>query len=99
VQITLLANFQMLVFLPNKIFKIPTSHIEIELVFNLVGVLITLKCYYVYVKNMDQIIMVIQNYPNDVLLNRKLNANLNTYMKAKNSLVEKTYHFIEAFLF
>ncbi len=48
---------------------------------------------------MDQIIMVIQNYPNDVLLNRKLNANLNTYMKAKNSLVEKTYHFIEAFLF
>ncbi len=42
-------------FLAKQILGIPSSQIEIEQVFTLVGVLTTLRCGCLYVDNMDQI--------------------------------------------
>jgi hypothetical protein len=47
-------------FLVKKILGIPGSHIDIECVFNLVGVLKALQYYCLQVESLDQIIMVVK---------------------------------------
>ncbi len=48
-------------FLVKKILGIPWSHIEIERIFSLVGVLKVLQYYCLQVESLDQIIMVVKN--------------------------------------
>jgi hypothetical protein len=48
-------------FLVKKILEISSSQIEIERLFNFVGVLTTLKHFFLQVKNMDHIIFVVKN--------------------------------------
>ncbi len=47
------------------------SKIEIEQVFNLARVLIALSRYCLHVNNMDYIIIVVKNWPNDPCANCK----------------------------
>jgi hypothetical protein len=51
-------QFLNVVFLAKQIFEIPKFQIEIERMFNLVGVLIILRCYHLQVENLDKIIRV-----------------------------------------
>jgi hypothetical protein len=57
----------MLVSLPNSCDS--KVQIEIERVLNLANVLTTLKHYYLQVQNLDQIIIVVNNWLNDLCLN------------------------------
>jgi hypothetical protein len=52
-------------FLAKQILGIPRSQIEIERGFSLVGVLTTLKCCRLQVDNLDCIITVVKNWPDD----------------------------------
>jgi hypothetical protein len=62
-------QFPIVGFLAKQILGIPGSQIKIERVLNLVGVLIALQCYCLQVENLDHIIMVVKNWPNDRQLN------------------------------
>ncbi len=63
--------------------------------FNLVGVLIDLKQCYLYVKNMDQIAIVVKNSPNDSCANCKPNSNLKQYLKVEKFWTKENYDLIE----
>jgi hypothetical protein len=89
------ANFQMWVFLAKLIHEIPGSQIKTKCVFNLVGVLTTLKHYHLQVENMDRIITVVKNWPNDPCHNCKPNANLKEYFKKEDYLAKETYDLLE----
>ncbi len=82
-------------FLTNLICGILGSQIETKCVFNLVGVLTTLKHYHLQVENMDRIIMVVKNWPNDPCHNCKPNANLKEYLKDEDSLAKESYDLLE----
>jgi hypothetical protein len=56
--------------------------------FNLVGVLKTLKRCSLQVQNLDLIITIINNWPNDPCWNCTLNANLKDYLKVEIVLAE-----------
>jgi hypothetical protein len=58
-------QFPNVVFLTKHILGIPRSQIKTKCVLNLVGVLIALQHYRLQVENLDQIIMVVKNWPND----------------------------------
>jgi hypothetical protein len=46
-------------------FGIVGSHIEIECIFSVVGVITTFQCYKLGINNLDYLILVIKNWPND----------------------------------
>jgi len=52
-------------FLAKWVFGIVRFQIEIEKMFNLIGVLTTLKSCHLQVQNLNQIITIINNWPND----------------------------------
>jgi hypothetical protein len=56
-------------FLTKQVFGIPRFQIEIEKMLSLANVLTTLKHYYLQVQNLDQIIIIINNWPNDLCMN------------------------------
>jgi hypothetical protein len=64
-----------------QILGIPRSHIEIEHVFNLVGVLTSLRCYRLQVDNLNQIITVVNNWLDDPHLNCSRHKDLTTFCK------------------
>jgi hypothetical protein len=47
------------------------------------------------VENLDRIIMVVKNWPNDLCLNCMANANFKDYIKVEVVVVEENYEFIE----
>jgi len=51
-------QFLNVILLAKHIFEIPRSQIETKRAFNLVGVLIILRCYHLQVENLDRIIKV-----------------------------------------
>jgi hypothetical protein len=68
------------------ILEILGSQIEIKWVFSLVRVLTTSKHCRLQMENMDQIIIVMKNWFDDMYFNCKLNLNLKQYLKKKNIL-------------
>ncbi len=60
---------------------------------NLVGVLTALRCC--CFQNLDQIIIIINNRPNDLHLDFTPNVDLKDYFKTKVGLVEDSYELIE----
>jgi hypothetical protein len=58
-------NFQMLGFLGKQVFGILEFQIDIEKMFSLIGVLIALKHCCLQVQNLDQIISIINKWPDD----------------------------------
>ncbi len=81
-------------FLAKQFFKIFKSQIELERVFSLVRVLTILK-HYIQMKNLDQIIIVVKNWFDDLYLNHTPSVNLKDYMEAKVVLVEENYQLIK----
>ncbi len=63
--------------------------------FSLVSVLIALKHCHLQVQNLDQIIAIINNWPNDPCQNCTSNANLKDYLKVEIVLVEENYELIK----
>jgi hypothetical protein len=59
------------------------------------GVLTTLKRCHLQVQNLDQIITIINNWPNDSCQNCTPNANLKNYLKVEVILVEEDYGLIK----
>ncbi len=59
--------------------------------FHLVGVMIIFKHYHVQVKNFDQSIAMVNNWPNDMCLHYMANANFKNYIKIKVILFEEYY--------
>ncbi len=88
-------NLQMLFFWPNKSLGFLVFKLKQKRVFNLVGVLITLKCCRLQVENLDRIIILVKNWPDDSRMNCKANASFKDYIKFEVALVEENYEFIE----
>ncbi len=82
-------------FLAKRVFGIVRSQIEIEKMFSLIGVLTTLKSCRLQVQNLDQIITIINNWPDDPCQNCTPNANLKNYLKVEVILVEEDYGLIK----
>lgn len=81
-------------FLAKLFFKILRSQIELERVFSLVRVLTIVK-HYLQMENLDQIIIVVKNWFDDMCLNCTPNVNLKDYMEAKVVLVKEEYQLIK----
>lgn len=85
-------NFQMLASLANKFFRILRFQIDTKKMFSLASVLIVLRHWCLQVQNLDQIISIINKWPDDLHLNYtpnvdlKDNVNLKNYMKVKIGL-------------
>jgi hypothetical protein len=47
------------------------------------------------VENMDQIVIVVKNWPKDPCHNYKPNANLKEYLKKEDSLAKENYDLLE----
>jgi len=88
-------NLQMLLSWPNKSLGFLVFKLKQKKVFNLVGVLITLKCCRLRVENLDRIIIVVKNWPNDSCMNCRANTSFKDYIKFEVALVEENYEFIE----
>jgi hypothetical protein len=88
-------NLQMLFFWPNKSLGFLVFKLKQKRVFNLVGVLITLKCCHLQVENLDRIIILVKKWPDDSRMNWKANAIFKDYIKFEVALVEENYEFIE----
>jgi hypothetical protein len=71
-------------------------HIETKKVLNLVGVLTTLRCC-LQVQNLDRIIIIINDWPNDLHMHFTPNVDLKVYSKTKVGLVEDNYELIKKF--
>jgi hypothetical protein len=69
-------------FFANQILGILSSKIETKQVFNLVGVLIALKCCHLQVDNMDWILIIVKNWPNDPRANCKAKFKLQTILES-----------------
>jgi len=96
------SQFQNVNFLAKQVFGILRSQIETKRVFKLASVLITLRPYYLQVQTLDQIIVIINNSPNDLHLNMTLNVDLEDYLKVEISatkdhfeLIKEVQHFKE----
>ncbi len=73
-------------FLTKQILGILRSQIEIEQGFSLVGVLTTLKCCRLQVDNLDCIITVVKNWPDDPRLNCSRHKDLMDFTKVDSSI-------------
>ncbi len=82
-------------FLVKQVFRILGFHIEIKIVLNLVDVLTTLRCRCLQVQNLDWIIIIINNPPNDLHLHFTPHADLKDYLKTKVGLVEDSHELIK----
>jgi len=51
--------------------------------------------YCLQVKNLDRIIIIAKNWPDDLCMNYMANANFKDYIKILITLVEENYEFIE----
>ncbi len=71
------------------------SHIEIEHVFSLVGVLTTLRHCRLHVDNLNSIIIVVKNWPDDHCLNCSQHKYLKDFLKVESSLAKDNYDLIE----
>jgi hypothetical protein len=84
------ASFLDMSFFAKDILEILGSQIEIKWVFSLVRVLTTLKHCHLEMENIDQIIIVMKNWFDELYLNCKLKLNLKQNLKAKKCLTKKT---------
>ncbi len=57
--------------------------------------LTTLRCYRLQVENMDRIIIVVKNWPNDPHANCKPHLNFKQYLKVEESLAKDNYNLME----
>jgi hypothetical protein len=78
-------NFQMLASLPNRFLGFWGFKLIID----------TLKHCHLQVQNLDWIITMIDNWPNDPFQNCTPNANLKDYLKVEIVLVEENYELIK----
>jgi hypothetical protein len=74
-------------YLQNKLLESQVHKLK-KWVFSLARMLTTLRCCCLQLENMDQIIIVVKNWPNDLWSNCKPNLNFKQYLKAKGFLVE-----------
>jgi hypothetical protein len=76
-----------------QVFGILRFQIEIERVLNLMGVLTTLRCCHLQVRNLNWIIIIINNWRDDSHLNCTFYLDLKDYLKVKinlaNELIKK----------
>ncbi len=63
--------------------------------FSLASVLIALKHCHLQVQNLDWIVTIINNWPNDPCQNYTPNANLKDYLKVEIVLVEENYELMK----
>lgn len=61
----------------------------------MVGLLTTLKCNNLQVENLDWIITIVKNWPNNVCLNCIINANFKHYIKVEVVFAKENYELIE----
>ncbi len=89
------SQFPNVAFLAKQILRIPVSQIETGRVLGFVGVLTALRCCPLQVENLDRIIIMVKNQPNDRHMNCTANAGFKDYMKYEVVLVEENYVCIE----
>ncbi len=63
--------------------------------FILTNVLIALRCCHLQVQNLDWIISIINNWPDDLHLNCTSNVYLKDYLKVEIGLIEDSYGLIK----
>jgi hypothetical protein len=85
------------VFLAKQILGIPRSQIETKRVFSLVIVLIILQRCQLQVENLDRIIKIVKNCPNNLCINCMSNKTMKDYLKVEGSLANDNYELIEYF--
>ncbi len=81
-------------FLAKQILGISGFQIETKRVFSLASVLTTLWHNHLQMENLDQIIMVVKNWPNDPWLNYMPTVTFKDYMKVE-FLTKENYDLIE----
>jgi hypothetical protein len=83
-------------FLTKQVFGIPRFQINIKKMFSLAGVLITpRRCHLLQVQNLNQIIVIINNWPDDPCLNYTLNVDLKDYLKTEIGLIKDNDEMME----
>jgi hypothetical protein len=82
-------------FLAKQILQILGSQIKTKRVFNLVSGLITLRHCRLQVDNLDQIITMVKNWPNDPCLNYSQHKDLTNFLKVEFVLAKDNYDLIE----
>ncbi len=88
-------QFPNITFLAKQIFDKLGSQIEKESVFNLVGVITSLRCCCLQVENLSHNIIIVKNWLNDLCLICKKKVDMKEYMKVEASLVDNNYDLIE----
>jgi hypothetical protein len=63
--------------------------------FRLTNILIAFRCCHLQVQNLDWIITIINNWPDDLHLNCTSNVNLKDYLKVEIGLIEDSYGLIK----
>jgi len=71
------------------------SQIERESVFNLVGVITSLRCCCLQAENLNHNIIIVKNWLNDVCLICKKKVDMKEYTKVEASLADNNYDLIE----
>ncbi len=69
--------------------------IKIERVFSLASLLIALRHYCLHVENMDRIIIMVKNWPDDPCHNYKPNVDLKENLKNEDCLIKENYDLLE----
>ncbi len=88
-------QFPNVTFLIKQILSILGSQIGREGMFNFARVLTSLWHCCLQVENLDWIITIVKNWPNDPCLNCKKKMNMKEYMKVEVSLADDNYDLIE----
>jgi hypothetical protein len=82
-------------FLAKQILQILESQIETKHVFNLASGLTTLRRCRLQVDNLDRIITMVKNWPNDPCLNCLQHKDLTNFLKVEFVLAKNNYDLIE----
>ncbi len=88
-------QFSNVVFLAKHILGIPRSQIETKRVFSLARVLMPLQRCQLQVINLDRIITIVKNCPNNLCTNCMPNKTMKDYLKAEGFLVNDNPKLIE----
>jgi hypothetical protein len=80
-------------FCARQILGIVGCQIEIERIFSLIGILTNLRRYHLQSKNLDKLIFVSKNWPNDLRIGCKIPSNLVDFIESDLNLEKKLEEF------
>jgi hypothetical protein len=85
--------FHIVGFLARKVLGIVGSHIETKKIFSLIGILTNLRRFCLRTKNLEKLIFVNKNWPNDSRIGYKSSSNFLEFLERDMDLEEELEEF------